>query len=316
LVERHGAPLIQNGDRAGKSCGPIILALGKLGGREPNYHSDLDLVFLYEADGMTRPRRNHRRPDPTTNQHFFSQWGQRIIKGATHLGPSGRLYEVDSRLRPTGRSGALALSLDELGNYFATGQGRLGERQALCKARPIFGPPDACQRALEVVHQCMVEPAWKAENAREIRSKRTTLEANASPRNLKRGPGGTMDIEFVVQMLQLRHAHRYPQILTPGTLDAIEALAAADCLQRDDADYFAKSYRFLRSIESGIRLMNTTARHDLPENEAELKKLAYLLGYENERVLREDCWAYTNENRIRFIRIFEEAGNSAIRAGS
>jgi glutamate-ammonia-ligase adenylyltransferase len=316
LVERHGEPLIQNGDRAGQSCGPIILALGKLGGREPNYHSDLDLVFLYEADGMTRPRRNHRRPDPTTNQHFFSQWGQRIIKGATHLGPSGRLYEVDSRLRPTGRSGALALSLDELEKYFATGRGRLGERQALCKARPIFGPPDACHRALEVVHRCMVEPAWHAENAREIRTMRTRLEANASPRNLKRGPGGTMDIEFVVQMLQLRHAHRCLEILTPGTLDAIEALAAAGYLQRDDADYFAKSYRFLRSIESGIRLMNTTARHDLPENEAELKKLAYLLGYENERVLREDCWAYTSENRIRFIRIFEEAGNAATRAGS
>ena len=316
LVERHGEPTIQSGDRAGQHSAPIILALGKLGGREPNYHSDLDLVFLYEAAGMTRPRRNHRRPDPTTNQHFYSQWGQRVIKGATQLGPSGRLYEVDSRLRPTGRSGALALSLEELEHYFASGQGRLWERQALCKARPIFGPPDACQRALDVVYRCIIEPVWKPANAREIREMRATLEANASPRNLKRGPGGTMDIEFVVQMMQLQHARPFPQILAPGTLDALDLLAATQCIHRDDAEFFAKSYRFLRSIEAGIRLMNTTARHDLPDQDADLKKLAYLLGYENERVLLEDCWAYTSENRVRFNRIFEEAANAAVRVAS
>ena len=239
-----------------------------------------------------------------------------MIKGATQLGPSGRLYEVDSRLRPTGRSGALALSLEELEHYFASGQGRLWERQALCKARPIFGPPDACQRALDVVYRCIIEPVWKPANAREIREMRATLEANASPRNLKRGPGGTMDIEFVVQMMQLQHSRPFPQILAPGTLDALDLLAATQCIHRDDAEFFAKSYRFLRSIEAGIRLMNTTARHDLPDQDADLKKLAYLLGYENERVLLEDCWAYTSENRVRFNRIFEEAANAAVRVAS
>jgi len=311
LVERYGEPTIAGGDREGMPCSPVILAMGKLGGREPNYHSDLDLIFLYESEGMTVHRRPNRRNDTTTNQHFFSQWGQRITKEATQLGPSGRLYDVDSRLRPTGRSGPLAVSIDELARYFNSGQGQLWERQALCKARPFFGPSAAQQRALHVVRHCIVEPPWQPENAEEIRSMRQRLEATASPRNLKRGPGGTVDVEFIVQMLQMRYAATSPGVLTPGTLDAIDALRDARRLSLEDAEFLGKSYRFLRSIESGLRLMNTVARHDLPEEPFELKKLAYLLGYDNERVLREDCLGYTTENRVRFNRFFDEARDGA-----
>ncbi len=99
------------------------------------------MVFLYEADGVTQHPLRGRSEQSTTNQHFFSELGQRIIKVASQLGPYGRLYEVDARLRPTGKSGALAISLDEFSRYFAEGQGQLWERQALCKARPIYGSP-------------------------------------------------------------------------------------------------------------------------------------------------------------------------------
>ncbi len=125
-------------EQIGKPCQFIVLAMGKLGGREPNYHSDLDLVFLYEADGQTRPGKRGSQTS-TTNKHFFSELGQRIIKRANHFGPNGRLYEVDPRLRPTGRSGPLAVSLDEFVRYFRQGHGRLWERQSLCKARVITG---------------------------------------------------------------------------------------------------------------------------------------------------------------------------------
>ena len=92
-----------------------------------------------------------RRDNATTNQHFFSQLGQRIIKQVTRIGPHGRLYELDPRLRPTGKSGSLAVSLEEFERYFSDGRGQLWERQALCKARPIIGSDDAVARTMKAV---------------------------------------------------------------------------------------------------------------------------------------------------------------------
>lgn len=308
LVEKHGEPTIVNEEGQDvRPCELIVLAMGKLGGREPNYHSDLDVVFLYEADGATRHRRRVGKNSSTSNQHFFSQLAQRIIKVVTQLGPYGRLYELDPRLRPTGKSGSLAMPLAEFARYFAEGQGQLWERQALCKARPIYGSPVAREEAMQVVRQAISEKPWTPANAGEIRHMRQRLEETATPRNLKRGPGGTVDIEFAVQMLQLKHAAIHPDVLTPGTLDAISALHAAGCLGADDLEFFHKSYRFLRSVETGLRLMNTAARHDLPQDPIDQRKLAFLLGYEATEPLLEASAHYTTENRRRFKRIFDTA---------
>ena len=228
---------------------------------------------------MTKAIHPSRRDKTTSNQHLFSQLAQRIIKVVTQLGPHGRLYELDPRLRPTGKSGSLAVSLSEFARYFESGQAQLWERQSLCKARPIFGTERAAAETMRIVHRCIVEPAWTVENAEQIRVMRRKLQETASPRNIKRGSGGTVDIEFIVQMTQLRHAAESPDILLSGTLDAIAALQGHGYLASEVADYLSKSYRFLRSVESGLRLMNTTARHDLPEEGHELDKLAYLLGY-------------------------------------
>jgi len=306
LADRFGEPTIGNGPRAGQTCEAVILALGKVGGREPNYHSDLDIVFLYEADGNTAHRHSARKNGTTTNQHFFCQWGQRIIQVVTDPGPYGRLYELDPRLRPTGKSGTLAVTLAELARYHAEGRAQLWERQVLCKARPVFGPPRATRQAMQVVHQAILSPPWRPENALQIRRMRQRLEQTASPNNLKRGPGGTVDIEFLVQMLQLRHAADTPAVLVPGTLQAMEALHAAGYLQQNDFHFLQKSYRFLRSVEARLRLMNTTARHDLPREEIELAKLAYLLGHSSSEQLLCDCRKYTAENRRRFERLLEE----------
>jgi glutamate-ammonia-ligase adenylyltransferase len=286
-------------------CQLVILALGKLGGREPNYHSDLDIVFIYQADGKTRTTSRSRGRESTTNQHFFSELGQRVIRAVNRLGPYGRLYELDARLRPTGRSGALAVSLDEFNRYFEEGRGDLWERQALCKARPIFGSQKARYQVMREVHRAIVEPGWSDENASSIHTMRGRMEETASKANLKRGPGGTVDVEFTVQMLQLRHALEFSQVLLPGTLEAIDALRENQLFAREDADYFSMSYRFLRSVEARLRLMNTTARHDLPQEASELRKLAYLLEM-TPAELTEKCRYYTEENRRRFDRIFQE----------
>lgn len=276
----------------------IILALGKLGGREPNYHSDLDIVFLYEADGRTSGGAS------TSNSHFFGELAQRIIKAANHFGPYGRLYEVDPRLRPTGRSGQLAISLEAFVRYFQEGGGELWERQALCKSRVLFGSERAAQRAVAAVDQAVYGKPWQASDAEEIYRMRMKLQETASQRNIKRGPGGTMDAEFAVQMLQLKHGRQQPEVRLPGTLDALAALDEAGCLAADQAQALSDRYEFLRNVEARIRLMDSAGRHEFPEDPAELAKLAYLMGYADPDVLAREVESSFAEMRKRFEEVF------------
>ena len=307
LEEKYGQPSIGEGARQGDPCELIILAMGKMGGREPNYHSDLDVVFLYEAEGTTKAIRPSQKSRTTSNQHFFSELGQRIITTVNQVGPQGRLYELDPRLRPTGGSGPLAVSLTEFERYFSHGQGKLWERQALCKARPIFGSAEAGKRAMEIAWQAIVHPPWHSRDAAEIRHMRQRLEETASEANLKRGRGGTVDIEFAVQMLQMKHAAKDPDVLQPGTLAALTKLHESGHLRDEDFELFDRSYRFLRNIESHLRLMNTTARHDLPTDPAELNKLAWLLKYPSGEELAQETTEITQATRACFDRVFDAA---------
>jgi len=305
LVAKLGEPMMGEPDGPQRVCEVIIVALGKFGGRELNYYSDLDLIFLFEADGMTAHSRRSRRDTTTTNQHFFSELGQRIIKVASQLGPHGRLYEIDPRLRPTGKSGALAISLPEFTRYFQSSQAQLWERQALCKARVVHASPAATLLANAALRAAAFEPGWRAEDAETVWHMRARLEEKCPPGNLKRGVGGLVDIEFLVQMLQLKHAATTPAIAVPGTLAALQALGAAGLLTREDCDFFTTSYRFLRTIQARLRLMSTTARDDLPDDPRELAKLAGLLRYESPSALLADCQRTTAEIRRRTERLFD-----------
>ncbi len=295
--------------REGEACGLVILALGKLGGREPNYHSDLDVVFLYECEGRTFhvDRQGSRTTSATTtsNNHYFSELGQRIITRASRMGPYGRLYEVDARLRPTGKSGSLAVPIDGFLRYFQSGTADLWERQALCKARVIFGSDQATQYAMQAVSTAAYGPAWTPSDAEKIRSMRHRLEETASDRNLKRGRGGTVDTEFLVQMLQLKHGGNDPSIRVPGTIAALTALESGGYLAADDAEAFREGYRLQRTIEAHIRLMNAAGRHELPTDERELAKLAFLMDYADARSLEQDALKLFDTTRARFDRLFD-----------
>lgn len=316
LAAKFGEPMIGSGESMGRPAELVIVALGKFGGRELNYHSDLDLIFLYEAEGSTfHARRSRRSGETTTNQHFFSELAQRVVKMAGHLGPYGRLYEIDPRLRPTGRSGRLATSYAEFARYFAEGEGQLWERQALCRARLIYGSPRAGRDAMDVIEHAAYDPQWRPENAEEIRRMRMRMEDTASRANLKRGPGGVVDIEFLVQMLQLKYGREQPSIRQPNTLDAIAALGEAGLLSRDDFEYFTTSYQVLRAVQGRLRLMNMTALNDLPSNPVELGKLAHLLGYPDREKLISDCQRLQTENRQRFERILGAEAAAVVEAG-
>jgi [glutamine synthetase] adenylyltransferase / [glutamine synthetase]-adenylyl-L-tyrosine phosphorylase len=336
LVARFGQPTVGEGRRAGKPCEMVILGLGKFGGREMNYHSDLDIIFLYESDGNTvaraegteeissdiqRKRKTSAKSPPspsysapqqtTTNAHFFSELGQRIIKAASRLTGYGRLYEVDVRLRPTGRSGALATTFEELTRYFSSGAGQLWERQALCKARVIYGSARVTKAAMSAIAASAFGADWKPANAQEIRQMRERLEESAAAAgDLKRGPGGIVDVEFLVQMLQLKHARSNARLREPNTLAALEKLYQAGVLSVDDYELFDVSYRLLRTIESRLRLMNSTARDQLPQDPVELTKLASLLHYPSSDGLLTDYENATRQIRRRFERIVAEAAGS------
>jgi glutamate-ammonia-ligase adenylyltransferase len=305
LVGKFGVPTVAAGPRAGQPCELVILGMGKFGGCEMNYHSDLDLVFLYEADGQTTFTRVGPRNQTTSNQHFFSELGQRIIRTTSRLSAFGRLYEIDARLRPTGKSGALATSCDELARYFSQGSGQLWERQALCKARVVYGSPRATKAAMAVVHKAAFDHPWQDVQAAEVRRMRQRLEESAIGSHLKRGPGGVVDIEFLVQMLQLKHGRENPKVRVPNTLAALAALEQARALSSDDCATLTASYRFLRTFEGRLRLTNSTARDTLPDAPTELARLAHLMRTHDRALLLADFERHTRQTRACFDRIFD-----------
>jgi glutamate-ammonia-ligase adenylyltransferase len=261
-----------------------LLALGKLGGREMSYHSDLDLILVYEGDGRTGPppeAGRFDRFDLTDNFHFFTELTQRIIKMTSYLGPMGRLYQVDMRLRPTGKSGSLVIPLTEFHRYYEEGGAQLWERQALTKARVVHGDAAFAAEAMRTVEQGAYALPWRPEMADEIRAMRERLEESRSDRDLKRGFGGIVDVEFLVQLFQLKYGRDVPALRTPNSWEALQALRAGGLLTEEEYTALYASYEFLRQVESRLRIVHNISRDELPEKEEDLEKLARRLGFED-----------------------------------
>jgi glutamate-ammonia-ligase adenylyltransferase len=308
LVDRLGAPVSPTGEPAG----PIVLAMGKFGGHEMNYASDLDVIFLYDHDGTTAPVHRGRRPAAgTSNAHFFGELAQRTMRVFNAFGPQGRLYEMDSRLRPSGRSGPAAISLAEFARYVAAdGPAAIWERQALVKARPVVGSPAAIAEVGRIIEAATYGRAWSAADVETIRQMRFRMEEGAKPTNLKRGPGGVVDIEFVAQMLQLVHGGREPRLRTTGTLPALVALQGCGLIGAERSAFLERAYRVLRSIEGRLRLLAASARHDFPDSSAERRALAHLLGYPDTESLVADVHDTTTRVRVEFAAVFDETARS------
>lgn len=270
IQRRWGIPL--HPDRGvGEPCAYVLLGLGKLGGREISYHSDLDLLLLYEADGQTT--------EGQANSVYFTELVRAIIRRASHMGPWGRLYAVDMRLRPTGKSGALVLPLSEFRRYFAQPDCQDWERQALTRARVLRGPPPLCQAMHALLREALFARPWTAESLDAWEAMRRKLEINASPRNLKRAPGGLADVEFLVQLMQMKHGAHYPSILQPNVWDALDALEDQRLIESGELAVLRAGYSFLRLVEARLRIVTDRPLNELPEDPAELTRLARRLGY-------------------------------------
>ena len=287
------------------SCRYVLLGLGKLGGREISYHSDLDLLLVYETDGTTAGGE-----EATANSHFFTELAQRVIRTTSRMGPMGRLYAVDMRLRPTGKSGALVLPLAEFGRYFAGAGCQLWERQSLARARVVRGDPDFAGVVMSAVRAAMLGEPWCPRVVADIRAMREKLETTASPRSLKRGPGGIVDVEFLVQLLQLKYGREKPDILCPNVWDALDALETAGLLPADDAAALRDGYTFLRLVEARLRIVTDRPLNEVPEQPDDRAKLARRLGFDPPERFPDELKRVTADIRRRYRAVLdrEQAG--------
>lgn len=270
LHARWGTPLVPG---TSQSCQFVILGLGKLGGREMNYQSDLDLVLLYDVDGQTY----HLDGETTSHTHFFSELAQRVIKALSQHGPLGRLYSADMRLRPTGKSGNLVVPLDGFLKYYAEGA-QLWERQALTRARVIVGESVFTQRVQVALHQAAYQD-WSPAMIDEIMAMRKRLEASRSEADLKRGIGGIVDVEFLVQLLLLKYGKHHPSIRQSNLWSALKELERAKLLDARTAERVTRHYDFLRTLESRQRIVQNQSLDSLPESQEDMVKLVRRMGY-------------------------------------
>jgi len=292
LVQRYGEP----------TCPFSVLALGKLGNREPNYHSDVTILLLYHGSGTTRPIGPVRHPQTIRNDLFFQQLAQRISQGVNRLTRHGRLYELRNWNFAQEPTANLAWTIDQFESAFLNGQGDALARMELLSARPIAGDPSFQASTQQAVQRILTTRPWAKEDSLAALAHRRDLESSASARNLKRGRGGTMDIEMVAKVLSLQFANQHADLIAPGTIDSIERLRRIEAISAHDALRLKDAYNYLRGVESGLRLMNTKARHDLPEDPIDLARLAFGLHVPDEEQLMEACEHYRNEARELLVR--------------
>lgn len=270
---RHGIP----SGRDGRPARFVVLALGKLGGGELNYSSDIDLIFLYDEDGQTSG------PRTTSNAEFFARLGGEIVRLLADHTSLGVAYRVDMRLRPEGDQGALARSLAATLGYYETA-GRTWERQALIKCSPVAGDLELGRAFLRAitpfVYRCYLSAAEIGEiKAMKRRIEQRTLSAGTAEIEVKTGHGGIRDVEFVVQFLQLLHGGEYPEVRHPNTLAAMALLEQVGCLTPDERGIMEDTYRFLRRVEHRLQIMFDRQTHQMPRDAEEQRILALRMGY-------------------------------------
>jgi glutamate-ammonia-ligase adenylyltransferase len=320
MRERHGEA---REDATGAPAGLAVLALGKLGGRELGYASDLDVVFVYAAEGDSDGER------PLPNVTYMTRLAQRLMSGLHTRHPGGRLYSIDTRLRPSGSQGLLVSSLAAWQRYHGE-SAQLWERQALTRLRPLAGDAEVGARAAAVAADFVyghapgeggrqsVDAMAAAMTEMRERIERELAGAQSSV-DMKAGRGGLIDIEFASQFVQLALGHRHEGLRTPSTLAALRAaaeLAAAGAIPPSlggHCSLLADAYLYLRRVEHRLRIVHDTSEQRLPVDAVALDVLARRLGVADGASLLEAYRRWTDEVRRAYDAIF---GSTDLRAAA
>ncbi len=303
LIQRYGTPRGAGADDG--SAGPaqelIVIGMGKLGGRELNVSSDIDLIFAYPEDGDTDA--GHAGSRSISNFEFFGRLGRGLINAIAEPTEDGQVFRVDMRLRPYGDSGPLVCSFDMLEAYFIT-QGREWERYAWIKARPLTGTR---HDELEQVRQPFVFRKYfdfGAINAmRELHAQiRREVAKKDMADNVKLGPGGIREIEFIAQVFQLIRGGRDTPLKIKATLQVLKLLAERGILSRDAVAELESAYVFLRRLEHRLQYLDDAQTHSLPTAAEDRQRVARAMGFGSFEAMLEEM----DDHRAAVSRHFEQ----------
>lgn len=303
LAAQYGEPL----DEQGKAQRLLVIGMGKLGGGELNVSSDVDFIFIYPEEGETAGDGSSGKK--IENYDFFNRLGKRLIAALDEVTEDGRVFRVDMRLRPNGDSGPLVCSMEALENYFIT-QGREWERYAWIKARAMNAGINLDEEALLALRGVGRPFVFRkyldfgAINAmRDLHAQiRREVARRDRAGDIKLGPGGIREIEFIAQVFQLIRGGRDIALQIRPTLEALALLADRRFIAEKTARELGEAYDFLRRLEHRLQYVEDAQTHELPEDEAARASLAATMGFSG----WSDFSAVLEAHRSRVSRHFEE----------
>ena len=305
---KHGAPVA----RDGSPLGLVVIGMGKLGGNELNYSSDIDLIFAYADEGETTGAQ------PFSFHEFFTRLGKSLIAVINETTADGFVFRVDMRLRPNGKSGPLALSFDAMEHYYQT-HGREWERYAWIKARVVAG--DALHGQLLMDHlRPFVFRRYldfgAVESIREMKAMiNQELRRKQIDDNIKLGPGGIREVEFIGQAFQLIRGGRDRPLQVRGIRQVLDLLGDRGELTPTSVSELQHAYVFLRNIEHRLQMHRDQQTHLLPENELDRLRLAYSMGFGDWQSLSQEIRKHMRKVHGHFEQVFIAPQGEATESG-
>ncbi len=307
LSQRLGKPYGVNGEAAEM----VVLGLGKLGGSELNYSSDVDLIFAYDHPGNTHPESGR---DGVDNQVYFIKLGQKIISAIATVTADGFVFRTDMRLRPNGSNGPLVLSGSAMEHYYQT-HGRDWERYALIKARQVAGDENAGREILATLKPFVYRKYLDFgafDSIREMKGMiERELEQADSDQNIKLGWGGIREVEFLIQSHQLIRGGREHLLQTPSVYAAMDTLRKLQVIDGESCARLTAAYRFFRNTEHRLQMTRDRQTQMLPQSHPAQLRLAWSMGFDSWDHYVEQLDAHRNLVHSQFRMILDEAVDSS-----
>ncbi|WP_207650585.1 bifunctional [glutamate--ammonia ligase]-adenylyl-L-tyrosine phosphorylase/[glutamate--ammonia-ligase] adenylyltransferase [Acidithiobacillus albertensis] len=268
---------------AGEAVAFAVIGMGKLGGKELNLSSDIDLIFCFSENGSSNG------PRSLENSEYFSRLGRWLIQALDQPGAEGFCFRVDMRLRPFGDAGPLCISAAAMEHYYQV-HGRGWERYAFIKARPVAGNLDFGAKVLEMLRPFVYRRYLDFTALQGLREVKALMDAEQgeSSQDIKKGQGGIREIEFICQSLQIIHGGRTPQLRNTNTLSTLDILYELDLLPKSDFLLLGKAYGFFRNTEHCLQMVQDQQTQQLPRNENEWQRLACAMHHEDVDSFRMD----------------------------
>jgi glutamate-ammonia-ligase adenylyltransferase len=306
LDNRYGLPT--HTDERGRIATAefCVIALGKLGSMELNYASDIDLVFLYSDDGTTS---GIGQRGEVSNREYFVKLSETIARIVGQSGGEGAAYRVDLRLRPHGRDGTLACSLNEATRYYRS-SAQDWERQTLIRSRAAAGSPELFARFREMVTPSVFRPDVSVSGALEsVRLAKQKIDRQTEKKsgfNVKLGRGGIREIEFIAQALQLAHGGKDDWLRVPHTLVSLGRLADRDFITQQERSELSDAYGFLRTLEHRLQMEHGLQTHTVPDSEEARGLIARRIGFNNPLEFNSALATHTTTVRRIYDRLFSD----------